>query len=97
LVRLHDNKLPFSQRSIDIVKSIMIAKDTLEYVIRAKTGWGFHDELNIGWYVGYVETNDNVYYFANCIQTGDSDNEKFATARKEIVYKIMNELKIVRP
>jgi beta-lactamase class D len=97
LVRLHDNKLPFSQRSIDIVKSIMIAKDTLEYVFRAKTGWGFHDELNIGWYVGYVETNDNVYYFANCIQTADSDNEKFKTARKEIVYKILSELKIVRP
>jgi len=96
LKRLHDNKLPFSQRSIDIVKSIMIAKDTLGYVVRAKTGWGFQDELNIGWYVGYVETNNKVYYFANCIQTADLDNEKFVTARIEIFYNILNTLKIVR-
>ncbi len=54
LRRLHDNKLPFSQRSMDIVKNIMIAKDTLGCIVRAKTGWGDQDDLNIGWYVGYV-------------------------------------------
>jgi len=95
LIRLHDNKLPFSQRSIDIVKSIMIAKDTLGYVVRAKTGWGVQNELNVGWYVGYVEINDNVYYFANCVQTKDSDNKDFVKARIEIVYEIFDELKIL--
>ena len=95
LIRLHDNKLPFSQRSIDIVKSIMIAKDTPDYVVRAKTGWGIQNELNVAWYVGYVETNDNVYYFTNCIQTKDSDNKDFVKARIEIVYEIFYELKIL--
>ena len=47
LRRLHDNKLPFSQRSMDIVKKIMIAKDTLGYVVRGKTGWGEQDNINI--------------------------------------------------
>jgi len=55
LRRLHDNNLPFSQRSIDIVKNIMVARDTLDYIVRAKTGWGEQDETNIGWYVGYIE------------------------------------------
>jgi len=95
LRRLHDNKLPFSQRSMDIVKNIMIAKDTLGCIVRAKTGWGDQDDLNIGWYVGYVETKDNVYYFANCIQTKDCDDQNFATARIEIVYQIFTELKIL--
>lgn len=94
LKRLHDNKLPFSQRSVDILKNIMIAKDTLNYVIRAKTGWGSQDNKDIGWYVGYLETKNNVYYFANCIQTADINNKYFANARIEIVYLILDELKL---
>jgi beta-lactamase class D len=96
LRRLHDNNLPFSQRSIDIVKNIMIAKDTLGYVVRAKTGWGEQDDKEIGWYVGYVEKADDVYYFANCIQTANSENKDFARARIEIVYQILDELKLIR-
>jgi beta-lactamase class D len=95
LKRLHDNKLPFSQRSMDIVKKIMIAKDTLNYIVRAKTGWGDQDNQNIGWYVGYVETSNNVYYFANCIQSSSDDNQDFAKARIEILYQILTEMKIL--
>ena len=92
LIKLHDNKLPFSQRSMDIVKKIMIAKDTLDYVIRGKSGWGDQpDSEDIGWYVGYLETKDNVYYFANCIQTKDFSK---APARKDIVYLILDDLKL---
>jgi beta-lactamase class D len=96
LRRLYDNKLPFSQRSLDIVKSIMIAKDTLGYVMRAKTGWGEQDNKEIGWYVGYVEKGDTVYYFANCIQTAETENKNFAKARIDIVYQILAELKIIK-
>ena len=95
LQRLHDNQLPFSQRSVDIVKNIMIVKDTLDYVVRAKSGWGGQDNKDIGWYVGYLETKDQVYYFANCIQSADLNNEGFATARIDIVYQILKELKLI--
>jgi len=94
LKRLHDNKLPFSQRSMDIVKYIMIAESKENYVLRAKTGWSEQDSKNIGWYVGYLETKGNVYYFANCIQTSDLNNNDFAMSRKEIVYSILNDLKL---
>jgi len=92
LVRFHDNKLPFSQRSMDIVKKIMIVDDTLNYVIRGKSGWGEQpDSEDIGWFVGYLETSDNTYYFANCIQTKDFNK---AAARKDIVYLILDDLKL---
>lgn len=94
LKRLHDNQLPFSQRSVDIVKKIMIAKDTLNYVVRAKSGWGGQDNKDIGWYVGYLETKGNVYYFANCIQSADLNNNNFANARTDIVYLILDDLKL---
>lgn len=97
LKRLHDNQLPFSQRSVDIVKQIMLAKDTLGYTVRAKTGWGTEAGNDLGWYVGYVETPNKVYYFANCIQSSDPGNTDFARARVEIVYLILDELGITNP
>ncbi len=96
LKQLYNNQLPFSKRSMDIVKQIMIAKETKNYIIRAKTGWGTQNNIDIGWYVGYVETKNNVYYFVNCIQSADFNNNSFAKARTEITYQILNELKITQ-
>jgi beta-lactamase class D len=79
-----------------MVKQIMIAKDTLGYVLREKTGWGAQGNTDIGWHVGYVETNGNVYYFANCIQCANPNNRDFGNARTEITYVILKELKIIK-
>ena len=76
-------------------KKIMITKDTLDYVIRAKTGWSDEDKRIVGWYVGYVEKNNNVYYFANCIQSTDLENKDFARARIEITYRILSDLQVI--
>lgn len=100
LKRLHNNELPFSKNSMDIVKNIMISKDTLNYIVRGKTGWGGHENKDVGWFVGYLETNGNVYYFSNCIQIeSDSLNNvnraiSFDHSRTEIVYKVLNELQL---
>jgi len=102
LKRLHDDQLPFSKRTTDIVKSIMIQKDTLGYVLRAKSGWGAQGEEDIGWYVGYVKTKDNVYYFSNCVKVKSNElnnNEPailFDHSRKEITLQILKELSIIQ-
>lgn len=95
LRQLHDNKLPFSQRSMNIVKSIMIAKDTLGYVVRAKSGLSKQGNQYVGWYIGYVTTKNNVYYFSNCIQSNNKRSD-FANARLDIVYDILDKLKIIK-
>jgi beta-lactamase class D len=92
---LHDNQLPFSQHNMGIVKEMMIVRDTSGYVLRAKTGWGFQDGSQIGWYVGYLEKESKVYYFSNLIMTNDSENPDFAIARTEIVYDVLDKLKIM--
>jgi beta-lactamase class D len=96
LKRLHDNQLPFSPRALDIVKNIMIVKDTMDYIIRAKTGWADEEKRMVGWYVGYIEQADNTYYFANCIQTNNFDHPDFAKARIEITFTILNELNLIK-
>lgn len=67
LQRLYNNDLSFSDDTIAMVKDIMIVEQTPDYTIRAKTGWvssGAFDQGQVGWYVGYVEQNDDVYLFA---------------------------------
>ncbi len=95
LKKLRNNKLDFSQRGMDVVKDIMIVKDTLDYVIRAKTGWGDAATNYIGWYVGYIEKEGNVYYFSTCMLTRGLDETYIRAARKEITYSILNKLNIV--
>ncbi|HSI75698.1 MAG TPA: class D beta-lactamase [Lunatimonas sp.] len=95
LKRLYANKLPVHDRSSEIVKEIMVEKDSLGYVLRSKTGWGNQDGKEVGWYVGYFETGDNDYFFANCILTEDKENRTFLAARKEIVNLIMEELDLL--
>ncbi len=68
LRRLYQNDLPFSQRTMDLVKDIAIAEQTPDYVLRAKTGLA----SEIGWYVGYLEQNDNVYFFATNLDLNPS-------------------------
>jgi beta-lactamase class D len=94
LLRLYKNDLPFSVRSIDIVKRIMIAQDTTGYVLRAKTGSGEQENKNIGWYVGYLESVKGTYFFATCIQAADPDIPVFLKARKEITNDILKSLKL---
>ncbi len=95
LVRLFKNNLPFSMRTTDIVKRIMIAQDTTGYVLRAKTGLSEQDNKSIGWYVGYLETASGTYFFATCIQCADKENPDFAKARKEITLSILKALKLL--
>ncbi|MBB5644469.1 class D beta-lactamase [Pedobacter cryoconitis] len=94
LRNLHQNKLPFSARSMDIVKDIMIAKSTKDYVIRAKTGNGKQGNLHVSWYVGYITTANNVYYFSNCIQTKDK-KEDFKKAGVSIAINVLDNLKVI--
>jgi len=101
LKRLRNNQLPFSQRSMDIVKNIMIEKDSMQVIIRGKTGWGGQANIDIGWFVGYIETKDNVYYFSNCVQIESvllNDVQRailFDHSRTAIVYQIVDSLNLL--
>lgn len=70
LKRLYKNDLPFKIENIDALKEIMIDEKTNDYIIRAKTGW----DGKYGWYVGYIETKDDVYFFATNINTKSKDD-----------------------
>ncbi len=65
LKQLQANNLAFKQEDINLLKKLMIDEKSENYVVRAKTGW----EGKYGWYVGYVETKNDVWFFALNIDT----------------------------
>ncbi len=92
LRRLYKNDLPFSERPQSIVKDIMIFEQTPHYTIRAKTGWAARVTPQIGWYVGYLEKDNNPYFFAVNI---DIQNQKDIAARKELMRRCFKDLKLL--
>lgn len=87
LVQVYENDLPFSQRSIDILKSIMIRDSTDSYILRHKTGWATV-EPNVGWLVGWVERNDGMWFFASNVVGG---HDAVGQARTDVALKILRE------
>jgi beta-lactamase class D len=91
LRKVYETKLPVSARSNEILKKIMLMENNANYKLFAKTGAGRNGAKRLGWFVGFIEQNGNVYYFANNIEA-ENTNENFMPARVEIAKKILNEL-----
>ena len=89
LEKLHRNDLPFSRRSIDIVKDIMTLEETPQWIYRGKTGWALRDSVNTGWFVGYLERGDDTWFFATNIEM---DGNRTLPTRQEITRKILQHL-----
>ena len=65
LEELVNQKLPVKQRTYDLFKQVMLVESTDNYKLYAKTGGGMLGKgLALGWYVGYVETKQDTYFFA---------------------------------
>jgi beta-lactamase class D len=86
LKRFQSNNLPFDQSVLDKVKDIMLFEEGDGYKIYAKTGWSIRVQPSVGWFVGFVETKDNVYFFVNNMVLDNDENLKF---RIEIVKDIL--------
>lgn len=97
LTRLVRNKLPFSQRSMDIVKDITLQEDTLGYRLHGKTGWAMGRDGSTGWFVGWVEKEDGSgpYVFANRCLTSDTLSETFASARRAISIAVLQDIGVL--
>lgn len=64
LRRLHSGDLPFRPDVMDTVRSMMIDERDEHHILRGKTGWAIRIDPDVGWYVGYLETTNNVHFFA---------------------------------
>jgi beta-lactamase class D len=93
---LYVGNLPFSQRNIDIVKNVMLTEQNDQYTIRAKTGWTRENNINTGWWTGYLETNNGTYIFTTrLLQDRTMNRSDFGSCRKEITKNVFKQLNII--
>ena len=95
LKTFYNYKLPFSKRSIDLVKQIIPVEKVNGSVMKFKTGVGTkEDETYIGWIVGYFEEEKNVYFYAFNIDAKTIDEVK--KLRDIIFREILKQLKLIQ-
>lgn len=85
---LYQDKLPFAEENMAIVRDILVLEETDDYKLSGKTGTG---ESKIGWFVGAIERQGRRYFFATNIQ-----GESGATGQKakEITKEILKSAKL---
>lgn len=67
LKKVYLHTLPFSAASYATLRQIMLVNKTSTFTIWAKTGWATRVKPQVGWYVGYIETPNEVWFFATNI------------------------------
>lgn len=81
LKKVHLRTLPFSASSYETLRQIMLVEQTPTFTLWAKTGWAARVKPQVGWYVGYVETPKDVWFFATNIEIR---NEKDLPLRQKL-------------
>jgi beta-lactamase class D len=75
LQRLYRNELPFAVEHQRLVKDLLIVEAGRNWILRAKSGWAFDLEPQIGWYAGWVEWPEGPVFFAlNIDMPGQADD-----------------------
>ncbi|NTW57116.1 MAG: class D beta-lactamase [Chlorobiaceae bacterium] len=93
LKKVYERKLPFSKEAYDKLAKIMVSESGPGYTIRAKTGWAGRMEPQAGWFVGYVETENEVSFFALVI---DIRSESDLPLRKGLAIEALKLKGIIR-
>lgn len=86
--KLVEEDLPFQKKTMKTVKRIMIDDEQDEYTVHGKTGTRLSD-TGLGWYVGYVETDQDTWVFATNVAGSG------ATA-KQMTLETLKKMKIVK-
>ena len=87
--KLYSNQLPFSEKSIETVKRILVMEKTEQLLFSGKTGTAKNNEF--GWFIGHLSTLDQEYTFVTFIKGKGFSGPK----SKEITKRILQELEIL--
>ncbi len=89
LRKVHAENLPVKKQHIKTLKRIMLSENNENYKIWSKTGWSGKD----GWYVGYLVTNDQTWFFANHIEINKNSDLKF---RKNLTIEAFKAIGVIQ-
>ena len=92
LTKLQNNSLGFSSENINAVKDAICLSSFDAGTFYGKTGTGRVDGQDVnGWFIGYIETADNTYFFATNIS---ADSDATGGNATEITMSILSDMNI---
>lgn len=92
LKKFNENEFHFSPDNISAVKKALQLSSSDAGNFFGKTGTGRIDNRDVnGWFVGYVETSDNTYYFSVNIK---ADSNASGSAAAKIAMSVLSDLEI---
>lgn len=91
---LCQNNFGFSSENIQAVRDSLRLASSAAGTLYSKTGTGRVEGQDIsGWFVGFVETAENTYFFATNIQ---SEHDSVGSRAAEITFSILSDLDVWR-
>ena len=88
----YQNNFHFDSKNIQAVKKALLLSTTSSGSLYGKTGTGRVNGKDVnGWFIGYIETSNNTYYFATNIQSSSGATGSQAT---EITESVLSNLGI---
>ena len=92
LIKLQNNSFGFAPENINAVKDSICLSSSDAGAFYGKTGTGRVDGQDVnGWFIGYIETADNTYFFATNI---GADSNATGSNATEITMSILSDMNI---
>ena len=92
LTKLQNNSFGFASENINVVKDAICLFSSDAGTFYGKTGTGRVDGQDVnGWFIGFVETTDNTYFFAANI---GADSDASGSNATEITMSILSDMNI---
>lgn len=90
LSRLALKELPLSDATYSAAWDIMVSERSDNWILRSKTGWRYSKtEIDIGWFVGWLECPGDVYVFALNLDMPDTH---FLSRRRYTTYAALEQI-----
>lgn len=90
LKKLYNNKLGANKDNVSAIKDAIFIAERNGYRLYGKTGTGKIGNNDVsGWFIGFVETKDNVYFFAVNLQDDANANGNAAVLTTFSIFETM--------
>ncbi|MFT4535416.1 MAG: beta-lactamase class D [Saprospiraceae bacterium] len=93
LRRLFLSKLPITERTEKIIRKLLVIDQNDEYTLSGKTGLSNENNHYNGWFVGFLETKKNTFFYATNIEPKEGKQyQGFNNKRKDITMMALQEM-----
>ena len=83
-------RLLLSAVTYAVANDIMVSDASSNWIMRSKTGWRYSEtEIDIGWFVGWLECASETYVFALNMDMPDTT---YLSKRKAVTYRVLQDI-----